>query len=83
MRLTGKSMLAEALIILDLTSISWFMGFLRCINCATNVSLFLRFQVPIKKPMVMTRDKQLRKDAIDVFKRILRYVKIHSHCCNQ
>ena len=39
-------------------------------NITHTVDLYvlLLFQTPIKKPMVMTRDKQQRKDAVDVFK---------------
>jgi len=47
-------------------------GFLRkrmSIHCMLSWS-----KTPIKKPMVLTRDKHLRRDAVDVFKLILQYM---------
>jgi len=47
-------------------------GFLR--KRMSIASMLSWSKVPIKKPMVMTRDKQIRKEAIDVFKLTLQYM---------
>ena len=31
-------------------------------------------QEPIKQPMIQTRDKQLKKEAVDLFKQVLQYM---------
>lgn len=35
---------------------------------------YFDWQVPIKKPLILIQDRQLKKDAIDTFKLILGYM---------